>query len=178
MGIDIRSYVERLEHTELGDGIWRWDGSPLFINEPGEYTEPWEPFPRWNRDRVLFAFLDGGGQLGFIPTVVPRRGLPADISEDTLDKLGCPSHTDLAGCAYECSASWGTSWFLASELAAHDWDTPVDTALLKMCLDEEDSRRHARTTGELLTDWRDRFTEIVALDADPSRVRIVFGFDN
>jgi len=178
MGTDIRSYVERLAPGEDGQEAWRWDNSPLFTNEPPEYTEPWEPLPRWNRDSVLFGFLDSGGSLGFIPNLVTRRGLPADASERVLDGLGCPSHTEPDACGYGCPASWGTSWFLASELAAYDWETPVDTALLRLCLEEGDERREARTMGQLLTEWRSRFTEIVALDDDPTRVRIVFGFDN
>jgi hypothetical protein len=180
VGTDISSFVERKANVTNLDGTtqWHWDNGPLFVNTPAEYTQPWEPFPRWWRDSALFGFL-AGVRVSCVPMLAPKRGLPDNVSSYVRDQLGCPQHTDLRECEYQCVASWGHSWFSAAELAVFDWDTTIqDPEFLAWHFQPDDPIIHARTIGEFIHHWRARFDEIIALDPNPENIRIVFAFDN
>jgi hypothetical protein len=113
------------------------------------------------RNYALQTMLGRDGAASLIPPVVPRRGLPGDLSDAV---LAC--YDPLADSYHSILGEETQSWCTLAEVAAYDW---------------QQARPHAADLfGDV--DAAGAFLESCITDAArfglPERTRLVFGFTN
>jgi hypothetical protein len=156
MGCDIHTFVEIRQ-----DGRWvkAGDAFPLHENDvrrTRERTLGDQPFD-W-RSYGMFGFLAGVRNGAHVPTIVPPRGIPDNLSPEV-------------SVEWRQELDWGghtPSWLTVAELQAFDYD--------QIFWNESEGKE--QTVREVLPSVFFRDLAILIGLGPPEDVRIVFWFDN
>lgn len=159
MGCDIHIWAER--KTATGYEV---------VNDVG-FSEGSAPFD-W-RAYGMFGFLADVRNYSDVPPIAEKRGLPDDVSAEVRGE-----------CLDWCSDGHSHSWLSVSELAAFDYEQPVEDRRVSVQL-AENLWSGAGTAepggGEMMT-WREflgrQFMDDLAKLQECGADRIVFWFDN
>lgn len=174
MGCDIHSCVEVIGD----DNQWQYLANkiPLSDFDKQFHKQDFDDEPFSERMYSYFGFLAGVRNYSCITPISEPRGLPANASSQCLQR-----YAEWEGCEHS------GSWLLLSELLSYNYDQIVEDRRCTRTIGNftdgaalaEEGQGVKQTLREFLGQWFfDRLNLLATLHTDPSRIRIVFWFDN